>query len=211
MSSKSFWDVVLVLFILIGVFFAGVVWAPAFGMFEGVKTYLESTSYIATFIACAVAVSSLTAWKKTFVMQSKYDGVRGIKVAYQNLKVIRGLMVDYANYHAAQVCLLEGEDDKQKRYENSYLLWIENLAIYSVAWASGSHCLDDSMLVTDYDPKLLKRIFFEYKCEFEHVFLVGEFGGENYNDYVEGKCQRVDDFLMRGDVLLSSALMRALK
>lgn len=211
MSSKSFWDVVLVLFILIGAFFAGVVWAPAFGVFEGVKPYLESSSYIATFVACTVAVSSLAAWKKTFVMQSKYDGVRGIKVAYQKLKVVSGLITDYANYYAGQICMLEGEDDKKKRYENSYLLWVENLAIYSVAWASGSHCLDDSILASDYDHKLLKKIFFEYKLEFEHGFFVGELNESNYSKYVESECKRIDDFLMRGDGLLSSALKSALK
>ena len=211
MSSKSFLDVVLVLFILIGAFFAGVVWAPAFGVFESVKPYLESSSYIATFVACAVAVSSFTAWKKTFVIQSKYNGVRDIKVAYQKLKVVSSLVTSYANYYVGQICLLEGEEDKKKRYENSYLLWVENLAIYSVAWASGSHCLDDSVLATEYDPKLLKMVFFEYKLEFERGFLVGELDESNYIKHVESKCKMIDDFFIRGDELLSDALKRALK
>lgn len=121
--------------ILVGVFFGGVVWAPALVDWQ-IKGALEASSYIATIIACAIAVITLLAWRSQFRHAERYATLKGLKMAVTDLHAYRGFILavkrscDYqiANSGVVDPDLRINEIEKRQKM-------LAALADYNKAWA----------------------------------------------------------------------------
>lgn len=78
--------------ISVGMFFVGVTWAPAFSGAPNMKDLLESTSYIATILACGVAATALSSWKKQFRYAERFSRISKLKDAATDLHLYRGYL-----------------------------------------------------------------------------------------------------------------------
>lgn len=121
---------------LIGAFFCGVVWAPALVDWQ-INGALEATSYVATIIACAVAVITLLAWRSQFRHAERYATLKALKAAVTDLHTYRGFLLavkrscDYqiANSGAVDPDLRGSELEKRQAM-------LTAIADYNKAWAA---------------------------------------------------------------------------
>lgn len=91
--------------ICVGLFFAGVVWAPSFSKPAEIKNSIEAISYIATILACVVAMSALTSWRSQFKHSEKYAALKSLLESVYELQTIRSyllsLQAGYLHRHSA--------------------------------------------------------------------------------------------------------------
>lgn len=122
--------------IIVGAFFCGVVWAPAFAGLP-MKAVLEATSYIATIIACLVAVITLIAWRSQFRHAERYATLKVLKGAVTDLHYYRGFLLavkkscDYQIANAGNV----DPDLRSKEVEKRQKM-LDAIAGYNKAWAA---------------------------------------------------------------------------
>lgn len=117
-------------------FFCGVVWAPVFGDLK-VADALEATSYVATIIACVVAVITLSAWRYQFRHAERYAALKDLKVAVTDLYNYRGFLLavkkscDYQIDHAGEV-----DPELRSRELGKRQQMLDAIASYNKAWAA---------------------------------------------------------------------------
>ncbi|UVM64458.1 hypothetical protein LOY34_13965 [Pseudomonas sp. B21-009] len=85
-------DIVALIAVVVGSFVTGVVWAPAFSGAPNIKDMLEATSYIATILACGVAATALSSWKKQFRYTERFSRISKLKDAATDLHLYRGYL-----------------------------------------------------------------------------------------------------------------------
>lgn len=128
-------DNLIAVTVVVGAFFCGVVWAPQLVDFS-VKDALEATSYVATIVACVVAVVALLAWKAQFRHAERYATLRALKDAITDMHTYRGFLLavkkscDYqiANGGDVDPALRAKEIEKRQ-------LMLSALTSYNKAWA----------------------------------------------------------------------------
>lgn len=129
-------DNLILVAIVIGSFFCGIVWAPSLNDFH-VKGALEATSYIATIIACVVAVIALLAWKSQFRHAERYATLKDLKGAVTDMHTYRGFLLavkrscdhQIANGGAVDPDLRAIEVAKREKM-------LEAITNYNKAWAA---------------------------------------------------------------------------
>lgn len=85
-------DIVASIAVIVGSFVTGIVWAPAFSGKTNIKDVLEATSYIATILACGVAATALSSWKKQFRYTERFSRISKLKDAATSLHLYRGYL-----------------------------------------------------------------------------------------------------------------------
>lgn len=129
-------DGVVLFAIIVGAFFCGVVWSPLLADLK-VADALEATSYVATIIACVVAVITLSAWRYQFRHAERYSTLKDLKVAATDLYNYRGFLLavkrscDYQITHAGEV-----DPELRSRELEKRQLMLEAIASYNKAWAA---------------------------------------------------------------------------
>jgi len=119
-----------------GSFFAGVVWAPAFADKQLLKDLLESTSYIATIIACFVAVAALTSWKKQFRFSERFTRLSNLKDAATDLHRYRGYLQDISRACEIKLRGEEVPDELVEALASKRMIVLDTFTVYKKAWAS---------------------------------------------------------------------------
>lgn len=128
-------DNLIAVTVIVGTFFCGVVWAPQLVSF-GVKDALEATSYVATIIACVVAVVALLAWKAQFRHAERYATLKSLKDAITDMHTYRGFLLAVKKSCDFQIAN-GGEVDqalRAKEIEKRQLM-LSALTSYNKAWA----------------------------------------------------------------------------
>jgi hypothetical protein len=135
--------------ILIGTFAAGLAWKPLYESVANAKDYLESLSFIATIIACAIAANALTAWKKQFNHAERFKALKELKDAAIGLTAFRGFFEKlcqrclYLQTHG-NVQVFEMEEELDIAKEN----WHRLLTDYNKAWGTARAFLTERELVS---------------------------------------------------------------
>lgn len=129
-------DGIIMFVIIAGAFFSGVVWAPVFADLK-VAQAIETTSYLATIITCAVAVITLSAWRYQFRHAERYATLKDLKVAATDLHSYRGFLLavkkscDYQIAHAGDV-----DPELRSRELGKRQQMLDAIANYNKAWAA---------------------------------------------------------------------------
>lgn len=129
-------DGVIGFVIIVGTFFCGIVWAPVFASLP-VTDALEATSYVATIIACAVAVLTLIAWRSQFRHAERYATLKQLKVAATDLHSYRGFLLalkkscDYRIENSSDIDPELQAHELEKRRQ-----MLDAIANYNKAWAA---------------------------------------------------------------------------
>lgn len=129
-------EILVLTAIVSGAFVTGVVWAPAFSDASKMKDFLEAGSYIATILACGVAVSALSSWRHQFRFTERFSRLSALKDAATDLHLYRGYLIAIQ-----RVCDIRlrgesvdpsiAEDVEQRR-----LKLLDTFAAYRKAWTS---------------------------------------------------------------------------
>lgn len=112
-------------FICVGLFFTGVVWAPAFSNPAEVKSSIEVISYLATVLACAVAISALNSWRSQFKHSERYAALKSLLESTYEMQATRsylhslqsGYLHRYSSGGAASVALDESSAEELQAVE----------------------------------------------------------------------------------------------
>lgn len=113
MVGSGFWrggpmkasEITIYGFICVGLFFTGVVWAPTFSNPAEIKNSIEVISYLATILACAVAISALNSWRSQFKHSERYAALKSLLESAYEMQAIRSylhsLQAGYLHRHAS--------------------------------------------------------------------------------------------------------------
>lgn len=138
-------DFFLLLVVSAGLFFVGVVWAPAFSSTNDLKKPLEYTSYIATILACAVAIYTLSSWRTQFRHSEKYNAIKSLTDAALGMQVVRSylfaMQTEFLQRYATNGVPVEV---LKRAVEAERELCTEALRSYHKAWITASALLSDS-------------------------------------------------------------------
>ncbi|MBI6923792.1 hypothetical protein JET66_03875 [Pseudomonas putida] len=98
-------EIIIYGFICVGLFFTGVVWAPTFSNSDEIKSSIEVISYLATILACAVAISALSSWRSQFKHSERYAALKSLLESTYELQGIRSylhsLQTGYLHRHSS--------------------------------------------------------------------------------------------------------------
>jgi|GEM_PF-6100536 len=86
-------DFLIYVLICVGLFFTGVVWAPSFSDPDKIKYYFEVISYIATVLACVVAIATLKSWRSQFKHSEKYAALKSLLEATHEMQAVRSYLI----------------------------------------------------------------------------------------------------------------------
>lgn len=138
-------DVFIYMVIAVGLFVAGAVWAPGLSAAKEVKEALECTSYIATVLACAVAISALTSWRAQFRHSEKYNAIKTLTDAALGMQVVRSYLFAMQNNYGQKYAsggvpieILERSVDAERE------VCAQALRVYQKAWITASALLSES-------------------------------------------------------------------
>ncbi|QKZ05866.1 hypothetical protein [Pseudomonas eucalypticola] len=142
---KQIGDWVVLGMVVIGAFLAGLVWRPLLVKVTDTKDYLEMLSFVATVIACGVAINALTAWKKQFHYAERFKSLKELKDASLGLHSFRGYLQKlgqrcmYLQMHQnilSEEMELEVDAAREK--------WLKDLDAYNKAWGTAAAFMTDA-------------------------------------------------------------------
>lgn len=142
---KQIGDWVILGVMIFGAFVAGLVWRPLLVKVTDTKDYLEMLSFLATIVACGVAVNALTAWKKQFHYAERFKSLKELKDASIGLHSFRGYLHKlgercmYLQTHQ-NILLQEMEQDVDAAREK----WLRDLDTYNKAWGTAAAFMTDA-------------------------------------------------------------------
>lgn len=185
-------DVVILTAIVVGSFVVGLVWAPVIGDTTKLNAVLEATSYVATILACIVAATALTSWKKQFRFSERFSRLSNLKDAATDLHVYRGyLQVVFVDCDAT----LEGESVSEEFVEEISTRRAKALQVftdYKKAWTSAVAFLnpaEEASIVGR--PELYVEMFTYYSRELYAAAEIGSCTGESA-EYVALKAEALE-------------------
>lgn len=129
-------DIAVLTAVVVGSFFTGVVWAPAFTDKPLLKDLLESTSYIATILACVIAVVALTSWKKQFRFSERFARLSHLKDAATDLHLYRGYLQDISKACEIKFRGEDVPDQLAKSLDSKRVEVLDTFSSYKKAWVS---------------------------------------------------------------------------
>lgn len=177
-------DIVALIVVVVGSFVTGIVWAPVFSGQPNIKDMLEATSYIATILACGVAATALSSWKKQFRYTERFSRISKLKDAATDLHLYRGYLQAIGRacdlmFDGEQVPPEARDEITQRRGR-----LLEVFASYRKAWTSAVAFLDHSEEASiKGTPDAFLSLYLKYPDYIYEACQVGLNSGDN-RDYV---------------------------
>ncbi|SFP38566.1 hypothetical protein SAMN05216229_10279 [Geopseudomonas sagittaria] len=196
-------------------FGAGAAWSPLFSnAITSAKTVFEVVSYISTAVAGVAAVATLFAWKRQFLTQDHYSGVKRLRVAYWGLRKISTLLTDYAFYHSAW----EGAQEKggevnevlSQKLDESYAEWASAQAAYLNAWLDVSASFSDRSELDKYSPYEIKKIYPGFKNKVRQAAFVSDDVFAACCSVASKEKLALDEYFLVGDKLIVDLMKGAI-
>ncbi|WAG81385.1 hypothetical protein LMK08_12225 [Metapseudomonas furukawaii] len=133
-----------------GLFASGIVFSILFSDGVTATSVAGALSYLgsmATLTAAIVAISAVSDWRSQFRHSEKYNCLKALKVAAENLRSYRALVSAMEQRHLYS--MMNGGADNQeavRREESARSAWVVALQTYSSAWTNAAVFLSDEEL-----------------------------------------------------------------